>query len=129
MTTFQQTTGALFDSLCQRAGLRPIQLRYGANKVMTPTPLVSHDGVQNTSEVTSPLNEGEAFDTYSVSIPQETLQRRIGSKWRDAIAPNQIWYVQRDKREGWIKCRVLGTATTGEGQRWGFKLVVAGLDD
>lgn len=63
--------GSTADAYFQGIGASPIQVRY-RGVVITPTPIVSHEGVQSANE-SSRLVQSEAFSTVTVSIPKQVL--------------------------------------------------------
>jgi hypothetical protein len=63
--------GSFADTYFQGIGASPIQVRY-RGVVITPTPIVSDEGVQAAGEA-SRLVQSEAFKTVTISIPKDVL--------------------------------------------------------
>lgn len=102
--------GRFTDSLFQGLGASPALVRYNGTAIITPTPLVSHEGVQAIGEA-SRLIQSEAASTYTVSIPYDVLSEnlaRFGMSADQAIAPNSPWEISRDRGLTWKAYRTSG---------------------
>jgi hypothetical protein len=97
--------GSFADSYFSGLGASPIQVRY-RGIVITPTPLVSHEGVQSAAE-SSRMMQNENFSTYTVSIPLSVLEANLGEQSTQATSPNQAWELSSDG-DTWIQYRTLG---------------------
>jgi hypothetical protein len=97
--------GTFADSFFSDIGASPIQVRYSGT-VITPTPIVSHEGVQAAAEA-SRMMQNENFSTYTVSIPLSVLETNLGEQATKATSPNQPWELSSDG-ETWAQYRTLG---------------------
>ena len=107
--------GSFADGFFQDIGASPIQVRYRNTVAITPTPIVSHEGVQSANEE-SRLSRSEAFSTYTVSIPLDVLDEALAGtreKPKEAFTraaatlPNQPWFLSMDG-VNWLSYRTLG---------------------
>jgi hypothetical protein len=126
---FQNSTGKRFDEQCQALGLRTHRIRKG-NIEITPRPLISEDGVQAVSDVSSELYTPELAQQFSASIPEETLVKCFGTLTaaRSALALNQSWEIYAP-RLGWLDVRVISIDDGNDGQRIGVKFASLGLGE
>ena len=100
------------DRLFTNLGFNNTRIRFGDSKVITPNPIVSSVGIQPDSPVPSELTiSGQGYETYTVSIPDDTLIATFGSLTNAiaAMQSNNIWYVDRGDKQGWRRCRSWGT--------------------
>ncbi|MBW4469303.1 MAG: hypothetical protein KME45_03465 [Stenomitos rutilans HA7619-LM2] len=100
------------DRLFTNLGLNNTQIRFGDSKILTPNPLVTPMGIQPDAPVSSELTiQGQGYETYQVSIPDDTLIAVFGNMTNAiaAMASNNIWYVDRGDTMGWRRCRTWGT--------------------
>jgi hypothetical protein len=79
--SFQYLAGIYTDRIFTQLGLHFTRVRYKA-MVVTPNPVVSHEGTTTQSEFTSELSEPEALDTYTVSFPADALERQLTAALR-----------------------------------------------
>ena len=109
--------GYFADTLFQGIGASPIRVRY-RGVVITPTPIVSDEGVQSANEA-SRLIQSEAFKTVTVSIPKQVLLDNLatgtpaGSNFslEVATAANKPWELSFDGG-AWQQYRTSGDAAT-----------------
>ena len=126
---FQFLTGPYFDDQCAAVGLRTHRIRKG-NIEITPRPLISEDGIQAVSDVSTELYTPELARQFSVSIPEESLVKAFGSLSAalTALAPNQPWQIYTP-RSGWLNVRSISVDDGCDGQRVGVKFATLGLGE
>lgn len=107
--------GTFADAFFEGVGAAPTQVRYRNTVIITPTPIVSHEGVQAANE-SSRLIQSEGFSTYTVSIPLDVLEKNLSSSTEKprsdftravATSPNQPWFLSSDGKS-WIPYRTMG---------------------
>jgi hypothetical protein len=97
--------GSFADSFFSDIGASPFQVRY-RGIVITPTPLISYEGVQAAAEP-SRMMQSENFSTYTVSIPLSVLEANLEEQSTQATSPNQAWEISRNGND-WAQYRTLG---------------------
>jgi hypothetical protein len=105
--------GAFADTYFQGLGASPIKVRY-RGVVITPTPIVSDEGVQAAGE-SSRLVQSEAFKTCTVSIPKDVLAKMlalgtppgVNFTAEKATAANSPWELNFDGGS-WTQYRTSG---------------------
>ena len=132
MPNFINLTKGTSDRLFQSLGINRIRIRFGDNKVLNPNPIVSCLGIQPDSPVPSELTiSGQGYETYDVSIPDDTLKKTFGTMTSAiaAMSSNQLWYVDRGDGQGWRRCRTFGTPAYNQIGKYQITLKELGVND
>lgn len=123
----RQITGIVADQYFQQVGIHANRIRYQGNEI-TPYPVLSNKGVQGATDGGEfQLYQNEQLQTYTVSIPEDSLIASLGASWVTAIQPDQWWEVSEDGGATWVEVRILGAVQKSRTGRYGFTLVGKGI--
>ena len=119
------------DSIFNRMGTRLYDVRYGANLIITPRPLVQYMGVQSTGDFQSDLSPPESLNTWLVSITRTTLLKQFGTEqaFLAAVNGNVLWAIRRELSVNWINVRSYGTETVDGADSYQVTLKSLGFND
>jgi hypothetical protein len=112
-------------------GTRLYDVRYGANLIITPRPLVQYMGVQSTGDFQSDLSPPESLNTWLVSITRTTLLKQFGTEqaFLAAVNGNVLWAIRRELSVNWINVRSYGTETVDGADSYQVTLKSLGFND
>lgn len=122
--TLATRQGRNFDLRAQARGVNFKMLRFGEKAVISPNPIIHHEGVIVHGEHTNVLADPEPFNTYVAKIPKDVLEEFVKLS---EVVPNSKWYVSNDDGVTWTLLRQLGDVNRASSVRYHITLVEKGV--